>query len=224
MGIMRHPADQFEEHDLQLTEKDALIIVDVQNDFCPGGALGVPEGDEVVPIVNALAEVFADIVLTQDWHPPRHLSFASSHRGKKPYDMADLSYGSQILWPDHCVEGSAGAEFHPDLLVNWAQAIVRKGFRRHIDSYSAFCENDRQTPTGLGGYLRQRGLERLFIAGLATDFCVRYSAVDARREGFEVFVIEDACRSIDVDGSLAAAMAEMSQAGVELIEANAIRT
>ena len=196
---------------------DVLLVVDVQNDFCPGGSLAVPEGDAVVPVINTLARRFADVVLTQDWHPRRHLSFASSHPGKKPYDTVTLPYGDQILWPDHCVQGTSGAEFHPDLAVPQAALVARKGFRREIDSYSAFFENDRTTPTGVAGYLRERGLKRVFLAGLAFDFCVRYSAEDAAGAGFAAVVIEDACRGIDVAGSMAATRARLAALGIPCI-------
>lgn len=203
--------------DARFGDDGVLIIVDVQNDFCPGGALAVPQGDEIIPIVNGLAARFRNVVLTQDWHPRGHLSFASSHRGKKPFDTATMAYGSQVLWPEHCVQDTPGAEFHPALRAAHAALIVRKGFRRTIDSYSAFYENDRKTPTGLTGYLRERGLTRLFLAGLAFDFCVRYSAEDARRQGFDAFVIEDACRGIDVDGSVAATRNSLAALGVPCI-------
>jgi serine/threonine protein kinase len=196
------------------TENRALLVVDVQNDFCPNGALAVPGGDHVVPIINKLSRRFAHVILTQDWHCEDHLSFASSHPGRKPMSLIELPYGPQILWPDHCVQGTPGAEFHPDLELDRCELILRKGYHRDIDSYSAFFENDRQTPTGLAGYLRERGLTRLFIVGLATDFCVAYSAIDARRLGFEVTVIENGCRGIDVDGSLDASWAQMAEAGV----------
>ena len=201
---------------------DCLLIIDVQNDFCPGGALAVPEGDRVTEVINRLGERFAHRVLTQDWHPPGHLSFASSHPGRQPMETAPLPYGEQVLWPDHCVQGTPGAEFHPALEIRGAELILRKGFRRAIDSYSAFFENDRTTPTGLGAYLRERGFERLWLAGLATDFCVAFSAIDACRAGFATHVIEDACRSIDVDGSLEAAWREMRAAGVERISSQAL--
>src|SRR2546422_5691549 len=193
---------------------DVLLVVDVQNDFLPGGALAVPEGDAIVPFINALAQRFAHVALTQDWHIPGHLSFASSHAGRAPFETITLSYGPQILWPDHCVQGSFGAEFSPALSIPGAELIVRKGYRREIDSYSAFCEADGVTLTGLAGYLRERGFRRVFLAGLATDFCVAYSAVDARKAGFDVVVIEDACRAIDTEGSLAAAWERMVDAGV----------
>src|SRR6476659_2217084 len=195
-------------------ENRVLLIVDVQNDFCPTGALAVAGGDEVVPVVNTLSRQFPHVILTQDWHSPDHLSFASSHPGKKPLDRVTLSYGEQILWPDHCVMGTPGAEFHPDLDVANCELILRKGFRRDIDSYSAFFENDRRTPTGLAAYLRERGVRRLYLAGLAPDYCVAYSALDAVRAGFGVTVLEDACRGIDLEGSLARAMKEMREAGV----------
>jgi nicotinamidase/pyrazinamidase len=195
-------------------DQDVLIVVDIQNDFCPGGALSVPQGDEIVPLVNRLAEQFPHVVLTQDWHPPDHLSFASAHPNMKPYDTIDVDYGSQILWPDHCVQATRGAEFHKDLHIPHAALILRKGIHRTIDSYSTFYENDRKTPTGLVGYLRDRGFTRVFLAGLAFDFCVRYSAEDASREGFDVIVVEDACRGIDVDGSVAATRESLSMLGV----------
>jgi nicotinamidase/pyrazinamidase len=202
-------------------ESDALLVVDVQNDFCPGGALAVPEGDAVVPVVNRLAERFAHVVLTQDWHPPGHRSFASAH-GRTPFDTVELAYGAQTLWPDHCVQETPGAAFHPRLRLAKAELVLRKGFRPTIDSYSAFYENDRRTPTGLAGYLRERGLARLFLVGLATDFCVHYSAVDARRLGFGVVLVEDGCRGIDLAGSLAAALRDMAAAGVERVTSGAL--
>jgi nicotinamidase-related amidase len=197
-------------------DRDVLLIVDVQNDFCPGGALAVPDGDAIVPAVNRLARSFAHVILTQDWHPPGHASFASSHPGKRPFDAIEVSYGTQILWPDHCVQGTQGASFHPKLDVPHAELVVRKGFRSAIDSYSAFRENDRLTPTGLAGYLRERGLERITMCGLATDFCVAFSAIDGREAGFAVTVATNACRGIDLDGSLARAMRSMSEAGVRV--------
>ena len=197
-------------------DRDVLLIVDVQNDFCPGGALAVPDGDAIIPAVNRLARSFAHVILTQDWHPPGHASFASSHPGKRPFDAIEVSYGTQILWPDHCVQGTQGASFHPELDVPHAELVVRKGFRSAIDSYSAFRENDRLTPTGLAGYLRERGLERITMCGLATDFCVAFSAIDGREAGFEVTVVTAACRGIDIDGSVARAMRSMSEAGVRV--------
>nr|WP_170539944.1 bifunctional nicotinamidase/pyrazinamidase [Ruegeria arenilitoris] len=193
----------------------ALIVIDVQNDFCPGGALAVPNGDEIVALINAMMPDFDAVILTQDWHPAGHSSFASSHPGKAPYDLVEMPYGPQVLWPDHCVQGTPGAEFHPDLRTD-ADLILRKGFRSAIDSYSAFFENDHTTPTGLEGYLRTRGIDRLTLVGLATDFCVHYSAVDAARLGFDVTVRTDVCRAIDLDGSLAAAEQAMRDAGVTL--------
>lgn len=198
---------------------DALLVIDVQNDFCPGGALAVPEGDAILPLVNRLGRRFDHVLLTQDWHPPGHHSFASSHGGKQPFETIRLDYGEQVLWPDHCVQGTRGAAFHPQLDLPQAELVLRKGFRREIDSYSAFYENDRRTRTGLAGYLRDRGLRRLFLAGLATDFCVAWSALDGRREGFEMVVIEDACRAIDLDGSLDRARAAMREAGVTVARA-----
>jgi nicotinamidase/pyrazinamidase len=193
----------------------------VQKDFCPGGRLAVPCGDEVVPIVNRMAAKFANVVLTQDWHPPGHQSFASSHPGKRPFETVALGYGEQVLWPDHCVQGTPGAAFHAALDIPHAGLVVRKGFRRDIDSYSAFQENDRATPTGLAGYLRERGLRRAFFAGLAFDFCVRYSAEDAQRQGFTALVVEDACRGIDLDGSVAATRASFSARGIACVTADA---
>ena len=198
-------------------DRDILIIVDVQNDFCPGGALAVPQGDEVVPAVNRLAAEFTHVVLTQDWHPRGHASFARSHPGRQPFDTIEVSYGEQILWPDHCVQGTRGADFHTDLDVPHAELVLRKGFRTAIDSYSAFFENDRRTPTGLVAYLKERRFERVTLCGLATDFCVFYSVLDGRQAGFEVTVVTDACRGIDSDGSLALAMRSMKEAGVTLL-------
>ncbi len=195
----------------------ALLVIDVQNDFCPGGALEVPRGDEVVPVINRLMPLFEAVVFTQDWHPADHLSFASQHAGKPPFTTVEMPYGPQVLWPDHCVQGSRGADFHPDLDQRPAQTIVRKGFRREVDSYSAFFENDRTTPTGLEGWLRSRGIDEVWLAGLATDFCVGYSALDAVRCGFSAFVIEDACRAIDLDGSLAAMRRQWEEAGVRVV-------
>jgi nicotinamidase/pyrazinamidase len=199
-------------------DDDLLLIVDVQNDFCPGGALAVRDGDAVVPVINRLAEHFEHVVLTQDWHPSGHSSFATSHPGFAPFETISMHYGQQTLWPDHCVQGTPGADFHPQLRTERAELVIRKGFRRTIDSYSAFYENDRRTPTGLVGYLRVRGLRRIFLAGLATDFCVHYSAVDARRLGFEAVVVEPGCRAIDLAGSLDAAWTAMAAAGVQRVD------
>lgn len=203
---------------IQPTHQDALIVVDIQNDFCPGGALAVPGGDKVVPVVNGLGAVFTNVILTQDWHPAGHSSFASSHDAKAAMDVIDMPYGRQVLWPDHCIQGTHGAAFHEGLDIGHAGLIIRKGFRPKIDSYSAFAENDHRTPTGLAGYLRERDITRVFLCGLATDFCVRYSALDARTEGFDVALIEDACGAIDMDDSLEAAMADMAGAGVTIIK------
>ena len=199
---------------MELRESDILLAVDVQNDFCSDGALAVAGGEAVVAPINRLGAHFPHVALTQDWHPPGHFSFASSHAGKQPFETTICAYGEQILWPDHCVQGTEGAAFHADLMLPKAELVIRKGYHPTIDSYSAFYENDRTTPTGLGGYLRERGLTRVFLCGLATDFCVSYSALDARREGFDVVVIEGACRAIDLDGSLAVARAAMRDAGV----------
>lgn len=195
---------------------NALIVIDVQNDFCPGGALAVPDGDAIVPGINALMPGFNAVILTQDWHPAGHASFASAHPGQDPYAMIDMAYGPQTLWPDHCIQGTDGAQFHPGLQVD-GDLIIRKGFRAGIDSYSAFFENDHTTPTGLEGYLRSRGITDLTLAGLATDFCVHFSALDAVRLGFGVRVRLDLCRAIDLDGSQAAAQKAMVMAGVQLV-------
>ncbi|HET7679778.1 MAG TPA: bifunctional nicotinamidase/pyrazinamidase [Xanthobacteraceae bacterium] len=207
---------------LVIGDHDILLAVDIQNDFCPGGALAVPRGDEVVPLINRLAGRFEHVVLTQDWHPRGHESFASTHPGRKPYQTIDVSYGTQILWPDHCVQGTPGANFRDDLQISHAELVLRKGYHRDIDSYSAFYENDRKTHTGLAGYLRERRFTHIFLAGLAFDFCVRYSAEDARREGFDVVVIEDACRAIDVDGSALATRQSFKTLGVRCIPSDAI--
>jgi nicotinamidase/pyrazinamidase len=197
--------------------KDVLLVVDVQNDFCSGGRLAVPRGEEVVPSINELARRFGHVVLTQDWHPAGHHSFASSHPGKKPYESIELAYGSQILWPDHCVQDTQGAKLHVGLRIPHAELVLRKGYHREIDSYSAFYENDHKTHTGLTGYLRERGFERVFIAGLAFDFCVRFSAEDAKREGFEVAVVESACRGIDIEGSVRATHRALETLGIRCV-------
>jgi len=198
-------------------EADVLLVVDVQNDFCQGGALAVPDGDQVAGPISRLMALFPHVVLTQDWHPPEHQSFASTHPGGKPYKKIALPYGDQILWPDHCVQRTAGAGFHPDLDVARAELILRKGFRREVDSYSAFFENDRVTPTGLAGYLRERGFTRVVLAGLALDFCVLWSAEDARQQGFKALVVEDACRALDVDGSGDDARRRLQAVGAPLV-------
>ena len=202
---------------MEITDRDVLVVVDVQNDFCPGGALAVPDGDAVIPVILRVAARFENIVATQDWHPPGHCSFASRYRGKRPLDVVEVASGEQRLWPDHCVQGTRGAELHPTLKLPRAQLILRKGFRADVDSYSAFFENDHRTATGLAGYCRERGLERVFLAGLAYDFCVGFSAVDARECGFEAVVIRDACRAIDVDGSVAAMEGEFARRGVRVV-------
>ncbi len=201
---------------------DVLLVVDVQNDFMPGGALAVARGDEVVPVINALAPAFRLAVLTQDWHPAGHSSFASAHPGRKPFDVVKVAHGNQVLWPDHCVQGTEGAALHRDLSVPQAQLVIRKGWNPDIDSYSAFIEADRKTRTGLDAWLRARGARRVFCCGLATDFCVAWTALDARRLGFEAVVVEDACRAIDLDGSLARAWEAMAKAGVARVPAAAI--
>jgi nicotinamidase/pyrazinamidase len=211
--------DTIVSENLAIGSGDVLFVVDVQNDFCPGGSLAVPRGDEIVPLVNRLATRFEHVVLTQDWHPADHRSFASVHPGRKPYETIELGYGAQILWPDHCVQGTAGAELAKELRIAHAELVLRKGYHRDIDSYSAFYENDHTTHTGLAGYLRERGLRRIFLAGLAFDFCVRFSAEDAKREGFDVVVFEDACRGIDIDGSVLATRQALAALGIRCIQA-----
>ena len=203
---------------MEITAKDVLLVIDVQNDFCPGGSLAVADGDAVLGPIRRVAARFEHIVLTQDWHPAGHSSFASAHPGKIPFETIEVNYGMQTLWPDHCVQGSQGAEFHADLHLTHAELILRKGFRAQIDSYSAFFENDRETPTGLGGYLEERGLTRVFLVGLAYDFCVGYSALDARWLGLSAFVVRDACRAIDLNGSVAKIESEFAKAGVTLVD------
>jgi nicotinamidase/pyrazinamidase len=208
---------------VNLLPSDALLVIDVQNDFCPavngiGGALAVKDGDQVVPIINRLGQRFDHVILTQDWHPSSHISFASTHPGTAPFTTTEVAYGTQTLWPDHCVQGTPGADFHPDLNVPHAELILRKGFRREIDSYSAFLEDDHTTPTGLASYLRERGLKRLFICGLAYDFCVRYSAIDGTAAGFECLVIEDATRTVDLHGSIVEAHAAFAAGGITRIQ------
>jgi nicotinamidase/pyrazinamidase len=205
---------------MHITSEDVLIVVDVQNDFCPGGALAVTDGDAVIEPIHRIAPRFDAIVLTQDWHPWNHASFASTHPGRKPFDTVELTYGPQTLWPSHCVQGTDGADFHPALDLPQAQLILRKGFRSQIDSYSAFFENDRTTSTGLAGYLRERGLTRAFFVGLAYDFCVGYSALDARRLGFEAVILSNACRAIDLNGSVRNIESEFAAAGVVLIRSS----
>lgn len=196
---------------------EALLLVDLQNDFCPGGKLAVNHGDQVIPIANRLSQKFDIVVATQDWHPAGHSSFASTHPGKEVYETVEMEYGTQVLWPDHCMQGTPGGEFHPDLEADKIQLIIRKGFRKGIDSYSAFFENDQKTVTGLSGYLKNRGVETLYICGLATDFCVKWSAMDGIQEGFNVHVIEDASRGIDLNNSVKEAWREMKKAGVNRI-------
>jgi nicotinamidase/pyrazinamidase len=203
---------------MPISSRTALLVIDVQNDFIPGGSLPVPEGERIVPLINQLALQFQQVVIAQDWHPRGHASFASSHPGRQPYDVIQLPYGEQTLWPDHCVQASAGAEFHPELDLPHAQLVIRKGCNPDIDSYSAFLEADRRTTTGLAGYLSERGIDTIYMVGLALDFCVMYSALDARAAGFNAVVVLDACRAIDLDGSLAAAIERMQVAGVQLIQ------
>lgn len=201
---------------------NTLLIIDVQNDFCPGGALEVLRGDTVIPVINSIIPAFDAVIQTQDWHPEGHHSFASSHDGKDPYDTVEMDYGEQVLWPDHCIQGSSGAEFHPDLNTTKTEVIIRKGFRREIDSYSTFYENDQKTPTGLTGYLKERGISELYVAGLATDFCVKWSVIDGLREKFKVHIIEDAVKGIDIDGSVEQAWKEMKDAGAEITSSEKI--
>ncbi|MGC2777629.1 MAG: bifunctional nicotinamidase/pyrazinamidase [Bradyrhizobium sp.] len=205
-----------------VTDRDVLLVVDLQTDFCPGGNLAVPRGDEVVPVVNRIAQKFRHVVLTQDWHPPDHQSFASAHPGRKPLETIAAAYGPQILWPDHCVKGTPGAAFHRDLHIPHAELVLRKGYRREIDSYSAFYENDHKTPTGLIGYLRERSLTRVFLVGLAFDFCVRYSAEDARKADFAAVVLADACRAIDVDNSAEATRQSLAKLEILVVTGDSI--
>lgn len=195
----------------------ALLIVDIQNDFCPGGALAVPDGDSIIPVTNKLIDHFNIIIQTQDWHPTDHSSFASSHPGKNPYDTIEMDYGLQVLWPDHCVQGTTGAEFHPSLNTQKTQVIIRKGFRKEIDSYSTFFENDQKTTTGLTGYLKQRGITDLFVVGLATDFCVKWSVLDGIDEGFSMHIVKNAVRGIDIEGSVENAWTEIEKKGAHII-------
>jgi nicotinamidase/pyrazinamidase len=203
-------------------DASAFLVVDVQNCFLPGGSLAVKDGEQVVPVINRIAKGFSNVVMTQDWHTPGHVSFASAHPGKKPFETVDLAYGKQVLWPDHCVQGTDGAALSGDLSIPQAELIIRKGFHQDVDSYSAFTEADGKTTTGLAAYLQARQVKRLFVAGLATDFCVAWTALDARKAGFETYVIEDACRGIDTHGSLAKAWADMAQAGVNRIQSGDI--
>ena len=202
----------------------ALLIVDVQNDFCPGGALEVPNGDQIIPAINRLSEHFDVVIQTQDWHPEGHSSFASSHRDKKPFETIEMPYGQQVLWPDHCVQSSRGSDFHPDLDTNRSQLIIRKGFRKEIDSYSAFYENDNSTTTGLSGYLKERDIDTLYAVGLATDFCVKWSVIDGIKEGFNIFVVEDAVKGIDIEGSVDQAWDEMLEKGAQKISSTELLT
>ncbi|AZV27323.1 nicotinamidase/pyrazinamidase [Pseudomonas syringae] len=207
---------------MPISPRTALLVIDVQNDFIPGGQLAVPEGDLIVPLINRLAGQFKQVVIAQDWHPAGHASFASSHPGRQPYDVIQLPYGEQTLWPDHCIQGSRGAEFHSGLDLPHAQLVIRKGCNPDIDSYSAFLEADRVTTTGLAGYLKERGIDTVYMVGLALDFCVMFSALDARAAGFNAFVVLDACRAIDLNGSLATAVERMQVAGVGLIQSTEI--
>src|ERR1700751_5478012 len=207
---------------IKVDDASALLVIDVQNCFLPGGSLAVKDGDQVIPVINRLAKGFANVVLTQDWHTAVHISFASSHAGKRPFEVIDLAYGKQVLWPDHCVQGTDGAALSKDLSIPRAGLVIRKGFHKDVDSYSAFTEADGKTTTGLAAYLKARNLQRVFVAGLATDFCVAWTALDARQAGFDAFVIEEACRGIDTQGSLAKAWADMAKAGVKRIQSGDI--
>jgi nicotinamidase/pyrazinamidase len=207
---------------IKIDDASALLVIDVQNCFLPGGSLAVKDGEQVVPVINRIAKGFTNVVMTQDWHTAGHISFASVHAGKKPFEIIDLPYGKQVLWPDHCVQGTDGAALSKDLSIPQAALVIRKGYHKDVDSYSAFTEADGKTTTGLAAYLKARNLERLFVAGLATDFCVAWTALDARKAGFEAYVIEDACRGIDTQGSLAKAWADMAKAGVKRIQSSDI--
>ncbi len=208
---------------MQILDSDCLLIIDVQNDFCPNGLLAVPQGDQVVPVINSFSHAFRHIVATQDWHPAEHSSFASNHVGHKPFDTLTMPYGNQTLWPAHCVQGTIGADFHPDLNLQNARCIIRKGMTVEMDSYSAFFENDQKTTTGLDYFLQAHGVRRVFLSGLATDFCVAWTAIDAIKKGFTTILIEDACRAIDLAGSLAQAKSELSNKGVQFIQSDDIK-
>ena len=221
-GVMAMASPALAQGKVKPGPQDVLLVVDVQNCFVPGGNLPVKEGDQIVPLINRLAKAFQHVVLTQDWHTPDHISFASSHAGKKPFETVSLPYGTQVLWPDHCVQGTADANLHPALAIPHAELIIRKGYRQQMDSYSAFYEADGKTPTGLTGYLKDRGLTKVYLVGLATDFCVAWSALDARKAGFEAAVIEDATRGIDAGGSLAKAWQDMTGAGVQRLQSAGI--
>jgi len=219
-AVFRGRGTAFAADKIKPSASSALIVVDVQNCFLPGGSLAVKDGDQVIPVINRIAEAFDNVVLTQDWHTLHHVSFASSHEGKKPFEVIKLSYGDQVLWPDHCVQGTEGARLAKDLKVSKAELIIRKGFHNEVDSYSAFLEADKETHTGLAGYFKERGIDTVFITGLATDFCVAWTAIDARHAGLTAYVVEDACRGIDVNGSLAKAWADMETAGVKRIQSS----
>jgi len=216
------PSALFAAATIKPDDSSALLVIDVQNCFLPGGSLAVKEGEQVVPVINKMAKAFSNVVMTQDWHTPGHVSFASAHSGKKPFETIDLPYGKQVLWPDHCVQGTDGASLSKDLSIPQAELIIRKGFHKDVDSYSAFLEADGKTTTGLAAYLKSRKIKRVFVAGLATDFCVAWTALDARKAGFEVYVVEDACRGIDNQGSMAKAWADMTKAGVKRIQSGDI--
>jgi nicotinamidase/pyrazinamidase len=207
---------------IKIDDASALLVIDVQNCFLPGGSLAVKDGEQVVPVINRIAKGFSNVVMTQDWHTSGHVSFASAHAGKKPFEVIDLPYGKQVLWPDHCVQGTDGASLSKDLAIPQAELVIRKGYHKDVDSYSAFTEADGKTTTGLAAYLKARRIQRLFVAGLATDFCVAWTALDARKAGFEAYVVEDACRGIDTQGSMAKAWADMAKAGVKRIQSSDI--
>jgi nicotinamidase/pyrazinamidase len=218
LAVANVPGRAFAAAPVKIDDSCALLVIDVQNCFLPGGSLAVKDGDQVVAVINRIAKAFANVVMTQDWHTPGHISFASSHGGKKPFETVDLKYGKQVLWPDHCVQGTDGAALSKDLAIPQAELIIRKGYHKDVDSYSAFTEADGKTTTGLAAWLKARKLKRLFVAGLATDFCVAWTAIDARKAGFDTYVVEDACRGIDTQGSLAKAWADMAKAGVKRIQ------
>jgi len=216
-AMLGRPSAAFAADKIKPGPSSALIVVDVQNCFLPGGSLAVKDGDKVIPVINQIAKSFENVVMTQDWHTAHHISFASSHEGKKPFEVIKLAYGNQVLWPDHCVQGTAGAAIAKDINIPWAELIIRKGFHNDVDSYSAFLEADKETKTGLAGYLKERRIDTLFVSGLATDFCVAWTAIDAAHAGFKVYVVDDACRGIDINGSIAKAWQDMTAAGVKKI-------
>jgi nicotinamidase/pyrazinamidase len=221
-AMLGRPGAAFAADKIKPGPSSALIVVDVQNCFLPGGSLAVKDGDKVIPVINQIAKSFENVVMTQDWHTAHHISFASSHEGKKPFEVIKLAYGNQVLWPDHCVQGTDGAAVAKDINIPWAELIIRKGFHNDVDSYSAFLEADKETKTGLAGYLKERRIDTLFVTGLATDFCVAWTAIDAAHSGFQVYVVDDACRGIDINGSVAKAWEDMTAAGVKKITSSDI--